>query len=467
MALWGGRFEQGVDEFTQKFGASLETDKAMYAQDIQGSIAHAHMLAAQGVISVDDMNQIVEGLTQIKASMDDGSFVFDINDEDIHMAVEKTLIGSIGTAGARLHTGRSRNDQVATDLRLFAKTQVEMLLESNVGLCEALLAAAEKYFGVIMPGYTHLQHAQPVLFSHHMLAYFWMFARDFERLTYALKAADANPLGSAALAGTTYPLDRFMTTEELGFDHPIANSLDAVSDRDYLLDLEYACSVSMMHLSRLCEEIIMWSTTEFGFITLSDSFATGSSIMPQKKNPDFAELTRGKMGRVVGDLVGLLVTMKSLPLAYNKDLQECKEGAIDAANTLNDCMICMAGMIETMTVHDEAMKASSSLGFTAATDVADYLAKKGMPFREAHEVVGNLVLYCEKQHKGLEDLTIDELKAASELFAEDIAGELDPEAIVAARTTYGGTGHEPVKKQIAEAHAQLQTHMQTCKAYIH
>ncbi len=463
MALWGGRFEQGVDDFTQKFGASLETDKAMYAQDIQGSIAHAHMLAAQGVISVEDMNQIVEGLTKIKTSMDDGSFVFDVNDEDIHMAVEKTLIQSIGTAGARLHTGRSRNDQVATDLRLFAKTQVEVLLEANVHLSEALLAAAQKYFGVIMPGYTHLQHAQPVLFSHHMLAYFWMFARDYDRLMYALDAADANPLGSAALAGTTYPLDRFMTSDELGFDHPIPNSLDAVSDRDYLLDLEYACSVSMMHLSRLCEEIIMWSTTEFGFITLSDSFSTGSSIMPQKKNPDFAELTRGKMGRVVGDLVGLLVTMKSLPLAYNKDLQECKEGAIDAVSTLHDCMVCMAGMIETMEVHNQVMKASSSLGFTAATDVADYLTKKGMPFREAHEVVGNLVLYCEKQHKGLEDLTINELKQASELFDEDITGELDSEAIVAARKTYGGTGHEPVKQQILEAEELLKVHADQCE----
>ena len=263
-----------------------------------------------------------------------------------------------------------------------------------------LLRKAEDTFGVIMPGYTHLQHAQPVLFSHHMLAYFWMFTRDYVRLKHAYEAADANPLGSAALAGTTYPLDRFMTTELLGFDHAIPNSLDAVSDRDYLLDLEYACSVAMMHLSRLCEEIILWSSTEFGFITLSDAFSTGSSIMPQKKNPDFAELTRGKMGRVVGDLVALLVTMKSLPLAYNKDLQECKEGAFDAAKTLHDCMYCVAGMVDTMELNEGAMLASAKRGFTAATDVADYLAKKGMPFREAHEVVGNLVLYCEKNGKG-------------------------------------------------------------------
>ena len=397
MALWSGRFEGGVDEFTQEFGASLFVDKEMYAQDVAGSQAHASMLAAQGVISTDDANAIHEGLEAIKQSIDDGSFVFDVNDEDIHMAIEAELTRVIGTPGARLHTGRSRNDQVAVDLRLHAKALLEDLLEQNASLCEVLLKKAEDTFGVIMPGYTHLQHAQPVLFSHHMLAYFWMFTRDYVRLKHAYEAADANPLGSAALAGTTYPLDRFMTTELLGFDHAIPNSLDAVSDRDYLLDLEYACSVAMMHLSRLCEEIILWSSTEFGFITLSDAFSTGSSIMPQKKNPDFAELTRGKMGRVVGDLVALLVTMKSLPLAYNKDLQECKEGAFDAAKTLHDCMYCVAGMVDTMELHEGAMLASAKKGFTAATDVADYLAKKGMPFREAHEVVGNLVLYCEKR----------------------------------------------------------------------
>ncbi len=455
MALWSGRFEHGVDAFTQEFGASLEADKAMYAQDIAGSIAHAEMLAAQGVISADDAASIKAGLEDIKARMDEGVFVFDVNDEDIHMAVEKTLISEIGTAGARLHTGRSRNDQVATDIRLHAKSLIAELIEGNCALREALVQKAAENFDVIMPGYTHLQHAQPVLFSHHMLAYFWMFTRDCKRLEHALEAADANPLGSAALAGTTYPLDRFATTEALGFDHPIPNSLDAVSDRDYLLDLEYACSVSMMHLSRLCEEIILWSTTEFGFITLSDSFSTGSSIMPQKKNPDFAELTRGKMGRVVGDLVGLLVTMKSLPLAYNKDLQECKEGAVDAAKTLHDCMVCMEGMIATMELHPQVMKAASVQGFTAATDVADYLAKKGMPFRQAHEVVGGLVLYCEKHGKGLEDLTLEELKQACDLFGEDIAGALDPEAIVRARTTYGGTGHSAVEAQMGEARAAL------------
>lgn len=455
MALWGGRFEKGVDAFTQEFGASLEDDKAMAQQDIQGSIAHAKMLAKQGIISQEDCDAIVAGLEKISAEIADGSFVYDVNDEDIHMAVEKTLTNDIGTPGARLHTGRSRNDQVATDIRLYAKSLAAELLEGNVELRRTLVDVAEKNFGVVMPGYTHLQHAQPVLFSHHMLAYFWMFTRDYVRLSAAYKAADANPLGSAALAGTTYPLDRDYTTKLLGFDHAIPNSMDAVSDRDYLLDLEYACAVSMMHLSRLCEEIVLWSSTEFGFITLSDSYSTGSSIMPQKKNPDFAELTRGKTGRVYGDLMALLTTMKGLPLAYNKDLQECKEGPTDAAKTLLDCMAIASGMLSTMTVNADVMLDEAHKGFTAATDVADYLAKKGMPFREAHEVVGKLVLYCEKHDKGLEDLTADEFRAASPLFGDDIAQDLDPEGIARARTTYGGTGNDAVRVQLDEAKAAL------------
>lgn len=306
MALWSGRFTGGVDAFTQQFGASLEEDKALYAQDIQGSLAHAEMLAAQGIIAQEDFASIQAGLNDIKAQMDAGTFEYNVNDEDIHMAVESALTKNIGVAGQRLHTGRSRNDQVATDLRLYAKQAAAHLLEGNCALRAALVQAAKYHFDVVLPGYTHLQHAQPILFSHHLLAYFWMLTRDFDRLTYAMKAADANPLGSAAMAGTTYPLDRQMTTDLLGFDHAIPNSIDAVSDRDYLLDLEYACSVSMMHLSRLCEEIILWSSQEFGFITLSDAFSTGSSIMPQKKNPDFAELTRGKTGRVVGAFGGLV-----------------------------------------------------------------------------------------------------------------------------------------------------------------
>ncbi len=451
MALWSGRFEQGVSEFTQEFGASLPIDKAMYHQDIAGSRAHARMLAAQGVISEEDEQKIVDGLTAIEKRIDEGDFVFDINDEDIHMSIEKVLTETIGDAGARLHTGRSRNDQVVTDTRLYAKELARELMVANVSLREALFEAAEKTFGVILPGYTHMQHAQPVLLSHHFMAYFWMFSRDFKRLSSALDAADMNPLGSAALAGTTYPLDRMATTKELGFAAAIPNSLDAVSDRDFLLDLNYACSVSMIHLSRLCEEIILWSTSEFGFITLSDSYSTGSSIMPQKKNPDFAELIRGKSGRVVGDLVALLVTMKSLPLAYNKDLQEDKEGAMDAAKTLYDCMICMKGMIATMSINQDAMDEQAKKGYLAATDVADYLAKKGMPFRKAHEVVGHLVLLCDKRGCDLSDLSLDDFRAESELFEKDITEALDLESIVAARTTFGGTGHSAVKEQMEQA----------------
>ncbi|HIT45152.1 MAG TPA: argininosuccinate lyase [Candidatus Aphodovivens excrementavium] len=455
MALWSGRFTEGVSEFTQQFGASLPVDKALYAQDIAGSKAHARMLASQGVISQKDCDAIQDGLDRIEQRIEAGEFVFDINNEDIHMSIESVLTEEIGDAGARLHTGRSRNDQVATDTRLFAKKRCADLMQANIELREALLHQAQEHFDTILPGYTHLQHAQPVLFSHHLLAYVWMLTRDFERLQAARQAADASPLGAAALAGTTYPLDRQMTASELGFSRVIPNSLDAVSDRDFLLDLMYACSVSCMHLSRLAEEIILWSSSEFGFVTLSDSFSTGSSIMPQKKNPDFAELVRGKTGRVVGDLVALLVTMKGLPLAYNKDLQEDKEGAIDAAKTLEDCCVCMAGMIGTMTVNADAMLAQAKKGYLAATDVADYLAKKGMPFRRAHEVVGHLVLLCDQRGCDLDDLALEDFKAASDLFEADITQALDLRSIVNARTTEGGTGHDAVVQQLQKAQEQL------------
>lgn len=455
MALWSGRFEQGVSEFTQEFGASLPVDRAMYHQDIAGSKAHARMLAEQGVISFDDAAAIALGLDEIEASIDAGDFVFDINDEDIHMAIEKVLTQKIGDAGARLHTGRSRNDQVITDTRLYAKQLARDLQEVNLCLQEALLELAAQNMDVILPGYTHMQHAQPVLLAHHLMAYFWMFARDYDRLAQAYAAADANPLGSAALAGTTYPLDRAQTTAELDFATMIPNSMDAVSDRDFLLDLDYACSVSMIHLSRLSEEIILWSTSEFGFITLSDAYSTGSSIMPQKKNPDFAELIRGKSGRVVGDLMALLMTMKSLPLAYNKDLQEDKEGVIDACKTLHDCYVCMTGMIATVTINKEAMAAQAKKGYLAATDVADYLAKKGMPFRKAHEVVGHLVLLCDKRGCDLDDLTLEDFKAESDLFEADITQALNLEAIVAARTTYGGTGNAVVADQLELGRTRL------------
>lgn len=455
MALWSGRFTENVSEFTQRFGASLPVDKALYAQDIAGSKAHAKMLATVGVISEDDAQQIAVGLDRVKADIESGDFTFDINDEDIHMSVEKALTAEIGDAGARLHTGRSRNDQVATDTRLYAKQRATDLMRANVALRHALIGQAEANFGVILPGYTHLQHAQPVLFSHHMLAYVWMLARDYRRLQAARDAADACPLGAAALAGTTYPLDRQMTAGELGFASVIPNSLDAVSDRDFLLDLDYACAVSCIHLSRLCEELVLWSTSEFGFIELSDAFSTGSSIMPQKKNPDFAELIRGKTGRVIGNLVSLLVTMKALPLAYNKDLQEDKYGAIDSAKTLEDCLQCAAGMIETMSIKPENMLKQAKLGHLAATDVADYLAKRGLPFRHAHEVVGHLVLLCEQRGCNLDDLSFDDFKAASPLFEEDIVKALDLPSIVAARTTEGGTGEAAVAQQMKKAKAAL------------
>jgi argininosuccinate lyase len=455
MALWGGRFEEGVDDFTQRFGASLPVDKQMYAEDIAGSRAHAKMLAAQGIISAEDQQKIDAGLEGILHDIEAGNFTFDINDEDIHMAVEAELTRRIGSAGARLHTGRSRNDQVITDTRLLAKELCAHIMKGNVALRRALVDQAKAHPHVVMPGYTHMQHAQPVLFSHHLLAYFWMFSRDFARLQFALDQADENPLGSAALAGTTYPLDRQMTTRELGFARPTANSLDAVSNRDFLLDLDYACAVSMMHLSRLADEVILWSTQEFGFITLSDSYSTGSSIMPQKKNPDFAELIRGKSGRVYGDLMALLTTMKGLPLAYNKDMQEDKEGVIDAAHTLVDSMRCMAGMIATAAIHPDTMMASARKGHMAATDVADYLAKKGMPFRDAHAVVGHLVLECEKRGCSLDDLSLADFKKESDLFEEDITGALDLPAIVDARTTEGGTGSAAVAAQLEKVQARL------------
>ncbi len=456
MALWSGRFTENVSEFTQRFGASLPVDKQLYAQDIAGSKAHAQMLGEQGVISKEDVAAIRDGLDRIQKRIEAGEFEFDINDEDIHMSIEKALIADIGDAGARLHTGRSRNDQVVTDTHLYAKQRCTDLMQANLALRQALVDLAKEHFDVILPGYTHMQHAQPVFLSHHLLAYVWMLSRDFKRLAAAREAADVNPLGSAALAGTTYPLDRRMTADELGFSGVTANSLDAVSDRDFLLDLSYACSVSCVHLSRLAEEIVLWSTAEFGFITLSDAFSTGSSIMPQKKNPDFAELIRGKTGRVVGDLVALLVTLKALPLAYNKDLQEDKEGAIDAARTLEDCYTCMTGMVSTMTVNEQAMEQQVGKGYLAATDIADYLVKKGLPFRRAHEVVGHLVLLCE-QRGGcrFEDLSLYDFKNECDLFEPDIVDQLDMRFIADARLTEGGTGRSAVRDQLKLVEAAL------------
>lgn len=447
MALWSGRFTASANEFTQRFGASLPVDKRMYKQDIAGSKAHATMLSEQGIISHDDAEKICAGLDDIEREITKGMLPFDINDEDLHMSIEKQLIARIGEAGARLHTGRSRNDQVICDTRLYLKSSISNVMRANYQFSRVLEKLAHEKQHVIIPGYTHMQHAQPVYLAHHLLAYVWMLSRDFKRLHHSYEAADCNPLGAAALAGTTYPLDRQRTTDLLGFSAVCENSLDAVSDRDFVLDTLYACSVSAMHLSRLAEELIMWSTQEFGFIELSDTFSTGSSIMPQKKNPDFAELVRGKTGRTVGNLVSLLVTMKALPLAYNKDLQEDKQGVFDSLDTIYDCLTCMAGMISSMTIHEDAMERQAHTGHLAATDVADYLVKKGMAFRDAHRIVGHLVLLCEQRGCALTDLSLADFKAQSSLFEENVMHELDIPSIVRARNSRGGTGDKALAYQ--------------------
>ena len=461
---WGGRFAGPLDEFVVEFGASLPVDRRMWDADVRGSIAHARMLAACGVISAAEADAIAVGLCEIRDEIAAGGFVFDVSDEDIHMAIERALTSRIGDAGKRLHTARSRNDQVALDTRMHAKDASLGLLGAVGALRATLLRLANEHFGVVMPGYTHLQKAQPVLLSHHLLAYFWMLTRDAERLRHAYGAADVMPLGSAALAGTTFPIDRQAVADELRFSALSANSLDAVSDRDFLLDLTYACTVAMVHLSRLCEELVLWSTEEFGFITMADAFSTGSSIMPQKKNPDFAELTRGKTGRVVGDLTSLLVMLKGLPLAYNKDMQEDKEPAFDAIDTLASCLVAVEGMLATMTVNGERMRAGARGGFMAATDLADHLAAHGVPFREAHEVVGRIVLRCEREGRTLQELTLEELREASPVFAADALDAVAIDSIVARRVSAGGTGHEAVREQIEAADAALASDVEWLRA---
>ena len=446
---WGGRFSSSPSEFLFEFGASIGVDRRMWREDISGSVAHATMLAAQGVISEGDAAAIRDGLAAIGEDIEAGRFEFSPADEDIHMAIEGELTRRIGAAGARLHTGRSRNDQVATDTRLYAKRRTAEIRQSIRELQRTLVAKAEAEEGTVLPGYTHLQRAQPVLLAHHLLAYVWMLERDFIRFGAAHEAADVSPLGSAALAGTTYPIDRSATASALGFSSVSANSLDAVSDRDFLLDALHACSTTMVHLSRLCEELIVWSTEEFGFVRMDDTHSTGSSIMPQKKNPDFAELVRGKVGRVVGSQVGLLTVLKGLPLAYNKDMQEDKEGAFDAFDTVEDSLRAVAGMIAGMTVNRERMRDAAHGGFMAATDLADYLVGKDLPFRDAHEVVGKVVLLAERSGRTLQEVTLDELRAASDLFGEDVSAALDIDGIVSRRTSAGGTGHASVADQLA------------------
>ena len=446
--MWGGRFSTETDALAAGFHSSISFDSRLYRVDIQGSMAHARMLGKTGIISEEDSEQIISGLQEILEDIEAGIVSFSEHDEDIHMNVERLLTERIGDAGKRLHTGRSRNDQVALDVRMFLLEACDGL----TGLCKALMNAlcdiASDNLSTIMPAYTHLQKAQPTTLAHHLMAYAEMLLRDCARFQNARNAADMMPLGSGALCATTYPLDRHMVARELGFEDITPNSIDAVADRDCVLDFIYACCVCAMHLSRLSEEIVLWSTGEFSFIGLSDAYSTGSSIMPQKKNPDMAELIRGKTGRVYGDLIGLLTVMKGLPLAYNKDMQEDKEALFDAYDTLAACLPVMTGMLRTAEWKTDNMRAAAGRGFTNATDAADYLVRKGLPFRDAHEVVGKLVLYCEQQSKALADLSLVELKQMSELFSEDVYEALSLEACVKRRAVSGGPSVPSVQKHI-------------------
>lgn len=449
--MWGGRFTKAEEKNALDFNASISYDCRMYREDIAGSIAHAKMLAAHGIISKEDQEKITKGLLSIKKEIDEGTFPFSVELEDIHMNIEKRLTEEIGDAGARLHTARSRNDQCALDLHMYMKRNIARLSEKLIAVLEALLAASKKYQDVILPGYTHMQRAQPVLFAHHMLAYFAMLERDFKRLEDCYDMCDMSPIGACALAGTTYPTHPEEEANDLHFASVYGNSLDAVSDRDYLLQLLSFASICAMHLSRLSEEFIYWSTSEFQFIELDDGYSTGSSIMPQKKNPDMCELIRGKTGRVYGHLIGLLTVMKGLPLAYDKDMQEDKEGVFDALDTLYFALDIYAGMISTMTVNGDHTREVLESDFSNATDMADYLAKKGLPFRQAHAVVGNAVHYCIEHHKVLLDLSMEEFRSMSPLFEEDIKEALSIENCVKNRESYGGTGPKSVERQQTHA----------------
>lgn len=450
--MWGGRFTKAEEKNALDFNASISYDCRMYREDIAGSIAHAKMLAAHGIISKEDQEKITKGLLSIKKEIDEGTFPFSVELEDIHMNIEKRLTEEIGDAGARLHTARSRNDQCALDLHMYMKRNIARLSEKLIAVLEALLAASKKYQDVILPGYTHMQRAQPVLFAHHMLAYFAMLERDFKRLEDCYDMCDMSPIGACALAGTTYPTHPEEEANDLHFASVYGNSLDAVSDRDYLLQFLSFASICAMHLSRLSEEFIYWSTSEFQFIELDDGYSTGSSIMPQKKNPDMCELIRGKTGRVYGHLIGLLTVMKGLPLAYDKDMQEDKEGVFDALDTLYFALDIYAGMISTMTVNGDHTRQVLESDFSNATDMADYLAKKGLPFRQAHAVVGSAVHYCIEHHKVLLDLSMEEFRSMSPLFEEDIKEALSIENCVKNRESYGGTGPKSVERQ--QTHAE-------------
>ena len=449
MKLWGGRFSKNTDSEVNDFNSSIRFDQRMYRQDILGSIAHAKMLGKCNIIPPEDSELIVKTLGEILDDVENGKIEFMVDAEDIHMNIETILTSRIGDAGKRLHTGRSRNDQVALDIRMYLKDEIEEIKEMLVSLEKTLLDIAGENLDTIMPGYTHLQKAQPITLAHHTMAYFEMFKRDIERLCDVYKRTNVMPLGSGALAATTYPLDREFVAKELGFDSITLNSLDGVSDRDFVIELASALSILIMHLSRYCEELILWNTNEFQFIEMDDACSTGSSIMPQKKNPDVAELIRGKSGRVYGDLVSILTTRKGLPLAYNKDMQEDKECIFDAIDTIKLCVPVFEKMIATMKINKDNMHRGAGGGFTNATDAADYLVKKGMPFRQAHEVIGKMVAYALDTNKALSEFTMEEFKKCSEIIEEDIYEAIDLGTCVNERSVTGGPAKEAVQKAIA------------------
>ena len=449
MKLWGGRFTKETNQLVHNFNASLSFDQKFYEEDITGSIAHVTMLAKQGILTQEDKDSIINGLTGIRDDIRSGKLIIDEEHEDIHSFVEAHLIERIGDAGKRLHTGRSRNDQVALDMKLYTRKEVLEMNDLLKELLESLLKIMKENTDTIMPGFTHLQKAQPITLAHHMGAYFEMFKRDRSRLHDIHERMNYCPLGSGALSGTTYPLDREYTAQLLDFAGPTLNSMDSVSDRDYLIEFLSAMSIIMMHLSRFCEEIIIWNTNEYQFIEIDDSYSTGSSIMPQKKNPDIAELVRGKTGRVYGSLVSLLTTMKGLSLAYNKDMQEDKEFVFDAIDTTKGCIVLFTGMLNTLTFRKDKMRASAEGGFTNATDAADYLVNHGVPFRDAHGIIGQLVLYCIDKNISLGEMTLDEYKAISPVFEEDIYDAISMETCVDKRNTIGAPGPKAMQQVIA------------------
>ena len=448
--MWAGRFQKQLNSRVNDFNSSIHSDCRMYKQDITGSIAHATMLGKCNIISADDSDLICQTLRQILADLESGNLEFDMSAEDIHMFVESELTTRIGDVGKRLHTARSRNDQVALDFRMYLRDEIAELQDLIRELIVVICNKSEQHAQDIMPGYTHLQRAQPVTLGHYLMAYCQMFARDLRRLDDVYHYMNVLPLGSCALAGTTYPIDRFMVAELLGFEGVCANSMDGVSDRDYAIELLSALSIIMMHLSRFSEEIILWSSSEFGFVDLDDAYSTGSSIMPQKKNPDIAELVRGKTGRVYGDLTALLTVMKGIPLAYNKDMQEDKEAVFDALDTTKICLELFAAMLDTATFNTSVLRQAVSKGFINATDCADYLVKKGLPFRSAYKIVGQLVAYCIENKKTLETLTLEEYKVANPVFENDVYLAIDPDTCVSLRACYGGPTPQNVIKQIAD-----------------